>query len=155
MKKFKEYDLHFYCFRLHIRCERSMVTIRRREQQPDSMLLIMPCSCIAVYRNAEEPTGPGIDIEQVLRVLKSFHVLKQCDPGGYCRWSKHILFTCSCPQFFKTGSCEHSINPYMIINKSVEVTDDYCAEKAGAAKPKRVKDAWGRRQNFSSGGCAK
>jgi hypothetical protein len=102
------------------------------------------------------PSDHGSDVEQVLRVLKSFHVLKRCDPAGYGRWSSSVLFTCSCPQFFKTGSCEHSIITSMIINKAVEhsiitsmiinkaveVPGNYCVEKPGALKKKKVKDTW-------------
>ena len=92
MKKFKEDDLKELLFPT----EYTLRKIHHADAKKRSTARFNATDHVMQYMELlRNPTDHGGDVDQVLRVLKSFHVPKQCDSAGYgrlpSRWSKHQL----------------------------------------------------------------
>ena len=72
-----------------------------------------------------EATASGMDIEEILKTLSYFHVVALLDKP----WSSFIRYSCSCPEFYKSGACEHSILTSLMVDRSIEVPVQHCTRK--------------------------
>jgi hypothetical protein len=72
-----------------------------------------------------EATASTMEIDEILRALSHYHVVALLDKP----WSSIIKYSCSCPEFYKCGACEHAILTSMMVDRSIEVPLIHCTRK--------------------------
>jgi hypothetical protein len=63
------------------------------------------------------PEQIDMSLDRLLKTFSFFHVVKRLEEP----WSNEVQFVCSCPDFYKNGTCEHATICTMLVDKTVQV----------------------------------